>query len=177
MTKIDIRPATTEDIPLIREMAAIVFPATYREILSPEQLDYMMEWMYSEQSLIRQMSEGHRFFIASTKPKDSSMTAGTPCGYMSIEGFHLQKLYVLPGHQGHGIGKALFNHAVREATQKAKGTIANSSERPRLELNVNRNNSAVGFYTRQGMKILRQRDFPIGGGFYMNDYIMGLDLL
>lgn len=174
MTKIDIRQATTEDIPIIREMAAIVFPATYREILSPEQLDYMMEWMYSEQSLIRQMSEGHRFFIASSNTK--ACTA-TPCGYMSIEGLHLQKLYVLPDHQGHGIGKALFNHAVREATQKAKGTIATSSESLRLELNVNRNNPAVGFYTRQGMKILRQGDFPIGGGFYMNDYIMGLDLL
>lgn len=176
MTKIDIRPASAKDIHLIREMAAIVFPATYREILSPEQLDYMMEWMYSEQSLARQMNEGHRFFIATTK---SIANTGTPCGYMSIEGLHLQKLYVLPAHQGHGIGKALFDHAVREAgseaTKKAKDT--NSSEKPRLELNVNRNNTAVGFYSHQGMKILRQGDFPIGGGFYMNDYIMGLDLL
>ena len=42
-----IRKATTEDIPLIHKMAQEVFPATYADILSPDQLDYMMEWMYS----------------------------------------------------------------------------------------------------------------------------------
>ena len=42
-----IKKATTNDIQLINEMAQIVFPATYREILSKEQLDYMMDWMYS----------------------------------------------------------------------------------------------------------------------------------
>ena len=36
-----IKKATTNDIQLINEMAQIVFPATYREILSKEQLDYM----------------------------------------------------------------------------------------------------------------------------------------
>ena len=45
-----------------------------------------------------------------------------------------------------------------------------------LELNVNRNNSAVGFYQHLGLKILRQGDFHIGNGFYMNDYIMGIDI-
>ena len=37
-----IQKATINDIQLINEMAQIVFPATYREILSKEQLDYMM---------------------------------------------------------------------------------------------------------------------------------------
>lgn len=45
-----------------------------------------------------------------------------------------------------------------------------------VELNVNRNNQAVGFYRHLGMEILRQGDFHIGNGFYMNDYIMGLNL-
>ena len=45
-----------------------------------------------------------------------------------------------------------------------------------VELNVNRNNQAVGFYRHLGMEIRRQGDFHIGNGFYMNDYIMGLDL-
>ena len=45
-----------------------------------------------------------------------------------------------------------------------------------MELNVNRSNRALHFYERMGMRRLREGDFPIGGGFYMNDYIMGLDL-
>jgi ribosomal protein S18 acetylase RimI-like enzyme len=46
----------------------------------------------------------------------------------------------------------------------------------RVELNVNRNNPAVGFYRHLGLDILREGDFHIGNGFYMNDYIMGLDI-
>ena len=38
-----IRKATTDDCGLINQMAGEVFPATYKEILSPEQLDYMMD--------------------------------------------------------------------------------------------------------------------------------------
>lgn len=40
-----IRKATSDDCKLINELANQVFPATYKEILSTEQLDYMMEWM------------------------------------------------------------------------------------------------------------------------------------
>ena len=45
----------------------------------------------------------------------------------------------------------------------------------RIELNVNRENPAVGFYEHIGMTRDRQGDFPIGKGFYMNDYIYVLD--
>ena len=45
-----------------------------------------------------------------------------------------------------------------------------------MELNVNRNNKALQFYEYMGMRKLREGDFPIGNGYYMNDYIMGLDI-
>ena len=41
----EIRKATPEDIDVIRSLASVVFPHTYKEILSPEQLEYMMEWL------------------------------------------------------------------------------------------------------------------------------------
>lgn len=53
-----IRDASERDIDLIRRLAGEAFPATYRELLTPGQLDYMMEWMYSEASLRRQLAEG-----------------------------------------------------------------------------------------------------------------------
>ncbi len=162
-----IRKAAAADIPLIRSMAAEVFPATYRPLLTPEQVDYMMEWMYSPESLARQMGEeGHVYFIAERD--------GLPAGYVSVqpEGedlFHLQKLYVLPAGQGTGLGARLFRHAV--------GYIREVHPAPcRMELNVNRGNKALGFYERMGMRRLREGDFPIGGGYFMNDYIMGIDL-
>ena len=44
------------------------------------------------------------------------------------------------------------------------------------ELHVNRDNPQVAFHKHMGFSILRSGDFPIGQGFYMNDYIMQLDI-
>ena len=162
-----IRQASETDCPLIRRMAEEAFPATYREILTPAQLDYMMEWMYSDASLREQFRAGHVWFIASSD--------GEPCGYLSVERqgetlFHLQKIYVLPGFQGLHIGSFLFRHAI--------SYIRSIHPEPCLmRLNVNRDNTrAVEFYQRMGMRTLERGDFHIGHGYYMTDYIMGLDI-
>lgn len=163
---ISIRRATTADTSLIRALAEEVFPATYSPLLPEGQVDYMMQWMYSEESLQRQMAEGHTYYIASTDE--------VPCGYLSVEEqgqklFHLQKIYILPAYQGRGIGEALFRQAVAHVQQF--GVLPAT-----LELNVNRENRAVGFYLRMGMHRARTVDVEIGEGFYMNDYIMALSI-
>ncbi len=160
-----IRKATTDDIALIRRMAEVVFPHTYAEILSVEQVDYMMEWMYSAESLRRQMTEGrHIYYVAFDGDK--------AVGYLSIqpEGedvFHLQKIYVMPQYQGRHLGRLLFEHAI--------GVIKELHPKPcEMRLNVNRHNKALHFYERMGMKKVAEGDFPIGNGYFMNDYIMGV---
>ena len=50
----EIRNATVTDIPLIRELTYKVWPQTYVNILSAEQIDYMLEMMYSTASLEKQ---------------------------------------------------------------------------------------------------------------------------
>ena len=163
--------ASKSDIRQIQDLSDIAFRSTYKDILSAEQLEYMMDWMYSSESLQNQFEQGHHYFIA--------YLDNIPVGYASLqpEGtddgvqvFHLQKLYVLPSEQGCGLGRMLFERAAEFALESAKGQVA------RLELNVNRSNPAVDFYKHLGLRILREGDFPIGGGFYMNDYIMGIDL-
>lgn len=165
--------ARDSELQQIHDMAEIVFRHTYKDILSPEQLEYMMDWMYSLPNLRKQLDDGHVYFIA---------YAGTrPCGYVSVqeEGiaddgkyvFHLQKIYVLPAVQGSGLGRILFDIAVEYVRSHTPSLPA------RIELNVNRNNPSVNFYKHLGMKILRQGDFHIGNGFYMNDYIMGIEVV
>lgn len=162
-----IRRATTADCELINKLATEVFPATYKEILSPEQLDYMMDWMYAPENIRKQMEEeGHAYFIA--------YEADEPAGYVSIQQqdeavFHLQKIYVLPRFQGAHLGSQLFDQAVKYIKEVHPSPCL-------MELNVNRNNKALHFYERKGMKKLREGDFPIGNGYYMNDYIMGLEI-
>ncbi len=165
-TDFSLRTASIEDCALIRRLAEAAFRTTYRELLSAAQLDYMMEWMYAPQVLERELRAGFAWFVL--------YCGGTPCGYLSIERqgealFHLQKIYVLPDFQGRGAGAFLFGAAVDYVRRTHDGP-------SRMELNVNRNNRALGFYLRMGMRKLRAGDFPIGGGYYMNDYIMGLDI-
>ena len=93
-----IRKATSADCELIHKLAWQIFPETYKEILSKEQTEYMMEWMYSLENIRKQMEEeGHVYLIAYEECEAA--------GYVSVqpEGdnlFHLQKIYVLPYYQG-----------------------------------------------------------------------------
>jgi len=162
-----LRKATPADIGIIRELAENTWFETYKEILTPEQIDYMFDMMYSVEALNRQMTEeGHHYYIAYCQ--------GTPAGYVSVVQeeenlFHLPKIYVLPGKQKSGLGKVLLEKAFEHAGNVSAGRHFS------VELNVNRYNKAVSFYQKMGMYVSRQGDFDIGNGFYMNDYIMRID--
>lgn len=162
-----IRKAAVEDIPVIRKMADVVFRDTYKDILSPDQMEYMMEMMYSERSLRKQiLEEGNVFFLDEGKGYASYRPDG-----LTGDGrrrFHLEKLYVMPSSRNTGLGRRLF-----EAVSDEVRSIAGHSL---LELNVNRKNPAVSFYEHIGMRRDRSGDFPIGKGYYMNDHIMAIDL-
>ena len=160
------REALKEDAVLIHTLAEQVFPDTYREILSPEQLDYMMDWMYAPENICKQMDEGHAYLLAS---KDRQY-----CGYVSVEQqdkdlFHLQKIYVLPQFQGCKAGRFLFEQAIAYIKKIHPSPCT-------MELNVNRYNKALHFYERMGMTCARQGDFDIGNGYFMNDYIMSIKI-
>lgn len=167
-----IRKATQEDLQQIQDMAQVVFRQTYKEILSAEQMEYMMDMMYSSPNLIKQLEEGHHYYIASED--DVSL------GYVSIQAdgmdengveiFHLHKIYVMPQAQGRGVGRLLFEKVISHVRSEMRTSSA------RVELNVNRYNKSVEFYRHLGMRVLLEEDFPIGNGFYKTDYIMGLDL-
>lgn len=166
----NIRRAEKSDIELIRQLADVAFRDTYKDILSADQMEYMMEWMYSSESMERQMDEGHVYFIVSDGNRNVGYLSLEPQG--STEGvnvYHLQKLYLLPEEQGKGYGRRMFQFAVDYV--RGQGNLSS-----RIELNVNRNNKALTFYEHLGMRRLRQGDFPIGNGYFMNDYIMGYDV-
>ena len=40
------RPATVDDIPLLRDLAEQIWRVAYVGIIPPEQIDYMLGWMY-----------------------------------------------------------------------------------------------------------------------------------
>ncbi len=169
---IDIRKALLEEIPIIIDIANVAFRHTYGLILSSDQIDYMMDWMYSEESLrIQMIGRSNMFYIINLNGKDIGYASferhvNPPSDLDGMFVFCLQKLYILPQFQGHSFGTALLKHVENQMHSLV------GSHPAAYELNVNRNNSAVAFYEKQGLKINREGDFPIGNGYYMNDYIM-----
>jgi diamine N-acetyltransferase len=69
-----IRTANTNDVTTIRNLALAIWPSTYASILSPEQLNYMLEQIYNEASLLKQM-ENNTFLIVENN---------NPCGFASM---------------------------------------------------------------------------------------------
>jgi ribosomal protein S18 acetylase RimI-like enzyme len=158
---IGIRTAVEKDIPLIRDLTYKIWPQTYESILSKPQIDYMLNMMYSEQSLLDQMQkQGHEFVIVN----DGKVGVGFASFSMTEPDiWKLHKIYILPGEQGKGVGKYVIDQvAIAIMRRGAKA----------LQLNVNRNNNAKDFYEKLGFVVLRSEDIDIGSGYYMNDYIM-----
>jgi len=155
-----IRRATAEDIPLLRELCFKVWPQTYASIVSQEQIDYMLEKMYSPASLQEQMEAGSQFIFV--------YEGDSPVGFASYfekapSVFKLDKIYVLISQQGRGTGRFVINHIIDEI--KKKGGTA-------LQLQVNRHNKAKNFYEKLGFVVIEEKDFDIGNGHFMNDYMM-----
>ncbi|MEO6540489.1 MAG: GNAT family N-acetyltransferase [Ferruginibacter sp.] len=167
----EIRKATVQDIPLIRELTYSIWPQTYSSIISKEQLDYMLDMIYSPASLQKQMEEeGCTFIIVydDDVPVAFASYALHPAdNEIKPQTWKLNKIYILPSQQGKGTGKFMINHIVDEIKPlHAKA----------LQLQVNRHNKAKDFYQKLGFKIIQTADFDIGNGFFMNDYVMELPL-
>lgn len=155
-----IRIASPEDIPLIRELTLKVWPQTYTAIISPQQIDYMLDMMYSEASLQKQMEEGIKFILV----YDETVPVGF-AAYQEIQPaiYKLHKIYILTSQQGKGTGKFVIEHIIHDIKQK---------DADALQLQVNRHNKARSFYEKLGFAVIEEADFDIGNGYFMNDYIM-----
>src|SRR5574343_57339 len=162
----DIRALKYDELIIVHEIAHATWPNTFKDILSQEQIMYMLNWMYDLKQLESQFNQGHQFFVAEVD--------GKPVGFIGIEPNYpekgltkIHKIYILPNQQGLGIGKKLIEY-VRE--------LSIQSEKQGLLLNVNRFNKAVDFYKVLGFKTLFEENIDIGNGFLMEDYVMKLDL-
>lgn len=157
----------SEGIPLIQGLSQLIWPATYRQIITEEQSSYMLELMYSTESLAEQINlKYHQFIIAYDHDKPVAFSSYGPKPETD-DVFRLHKLYILPGCQGKGIGKKLIQFIVDDIMPKGG---------KKLELNVNKFNPAKGFYERAGFRIIREEKINIGQDFFMDDFVMETQL-
>lgn len=163
---VTIAAATASHISLVQQLAHEVWHRHYPGILSVAQIDYMLERGYARGALLPFVSERDAgLALAHVDDEPAGFTAWYRPETATMK---LDKLYVLPRHQGAGIGRSLIEHVVEQARVAGCRSVT---------LNVNRQNvSAIGAYERCGFAIRGHGDFPIGDGFVMEDFIMVRDL-
>jgi ribosomal protein S18 acetylase RimI-like enzyme len=170
-----IRPAAEGDIDLLRSLAAAIWREYYPAIISPAQVEYMLDLMYSAEVIRAEMARGVTWeLVTAASVPEAGRTGGDAVGYLSFSldpgarSVTLHKLYLLPRLHGRGIGRQMLDH-VREATRVLGAQV--------VRLTVNRRNTrAIRAYERTGFRIAGAIVSDIGGGFVMDDYVMELDL-
>jgi ribosomal protein S18 acetylase RimI-like enzyme len=153
------RKASTDDVILIAQLADRIWRKHYITIITLEQIDFMLNTMYSADSLVKQMKEGHQFTLV--------YNGEIPIGYISLstndgKNYFLHKFYVEVNEQGKGFGSQLFLYVLEQMTTAET-----------IELCVNRENyKSVNFYFKHGFVIKKVIDQDIGIGLFMNDFVM-----
>ncbi|WP_027000652.1 GNAT family N-acetyltransferase [Eisenibacter elegans] len=167
MQVLNLTTASAQDWARIQALAHATWPDTFGNILTQEQIAYMLDWMYSQSSLLEQMQRGDVFLIAHDAAQDlgfAGYALHTPeAGYCK-----LHKLYIHPQAQGRGLGRKLLDEVVAATRKAALHT---------LSLNVNRyNQAAIAFYQHYGFRIAKEENIDIGQGFWMEDFVMEMDM-
>src|SRR5688500_4596810 len=140
-----ISEASEEDIPTIIDIAEKTWWPTYQDILTREQIRYMLDAIYTPGSIAKQMTDGTQQFLIG---KDERCPQGFSSFGVRSEDANickLHKLYVLPDNQKRGYGRMLIDEVRRRMLQQNKRI---------LDVNVNRYNRALRFYENYGFKII-----------------------
>ena len=161
---IHLEKINKKQLPIVKDLAYAIWPSAYREILSAEQLNYMLDNFYSIENLENQMDKGQVFELLF---EDSNVV-----GYLSYEFncketglLKIHKIYLLPETQGKGFGKFMIDEVIK---------IAKENQQKGIFLNVNKYNKAQFFYNKLGFNISKEEVIDIGNNYIMDDYQMEL---
>jgi GNAT superfamily N-acetyltransferase len=157
--EIKIVEAQLHDFETIQELAYEIWPIYYANIISLDQISYMLGILYNVDALKDQMEKGQRFFLVNEDEKSVGFIGVT--FYQEI-GLKIDKLYLKEECRGKGYGRQLIDFVANEG----KKIPTNS-----LFLNVNRFNESLLFYKKNGFEIVENLDIPFGP-FWLNDFIM-----
>lgn len=162
-----IQKASQEDLILVRKIAYGTWPICYKEIVSHDQIQYMLNYMYDLDELKQQHERGVIFMLLTDENIAAGFIAFEKVTREAKMALRVHKLYVLPEFHKKKYGKALLEEAIHFAREYHLSF---------LELNVNKQNPAVDFYKRMGFQVADTMVLDIGNGYIMDDYVMVLKI-
>ena len=143
----------------ISGLAYRIWHEWYSDIVSEEQIDYMLNTYHSAQAVLDEIEDGYRYYVFRDSGKDIGY-----CGF-HLEGdrVYIGKLYLLKEYRGKGYGRKMFE--MIDDYARCMGV-------DKEYLRVNKGNPTVDIYKREGFAVIESVVKDIGNGFVMDDYIM-----
>lgn len=146
-------------------LASEIWHEYWVEILSKEQIDYMVDIFQSENAIKNQIeNENYTYFYINNEAQN--------IGYIGLskkqEYLFLSKFYIKKDYRNKGIGTKVFEF-IKD--------FANKNSYKKIQLTVNKNNTnTIKAYKKWGFVVVNSVVTPIGNGFVMDDYIMEYNL-
>lgn len=146
---IHIRQATLTDLNYIQDLSEEVLPNAFHGVLTTEQIDYMLDRLYSQEALHAELNDvKKKVYVASIDGHDAAYACIIKQG---PDLFFLPKIYVDNREQNKGIGSALFKYMLNELKKTHPTPLT-------IEVKVNRHNRARSFYQKLGFTLVREVD-------------------
>ena len=151
-----------KDIKTTANLAHKVWNHHYVPIIGQEQVDYMLEKIQSEKAITNQIDTDYEYYLLYDDDK--------AIGYLGLrpnlpeEKLMISKIYVDHTIRGKGYGYQLLEFTKQLCTDRSIATIW---------LTVNRHNTnTINWYKKRGFKITEEKQFDIGKGYIMDDYVL-----
>jgi GNAT superfamily N-acetyltransferase len=159
MSLLSFRAADANDLPTIIALAQQIWQDWYPAVIGQAQVDFMLNRMYSAAALQAQMEdEGQQFHLLFV---DNQAIGYAAVSAKNSKDFFIHKFYIDTKQHRRGLGGQFLQY------------IIDTYQPQTLRLTVNRQNYIpINFYFRQGFTIEQVADFDIGGGYFMNDFVM-----
>ena len=165
---IDMEIKRVKYLPELRKVAELadeIWHECFVDIISLEQIDYMVEKFQSLDAMCSQI-ENQKYSYAAIYDN------GELCGYIGTkpeeEKFFLSKFYLRSDKRGTGMASEMMRFVFYEAKFYGKKSVY---------LTVNKQNErAIKFYKKMGYEIIDKTVTDIGKGFVMDDFIFECDL-
>lgn len=159
--EIELKNVTTKQIPELACLANEIWHECFTDILSSNQIDYMVEKFQSERAFIEYFKdENYAYYFI--------LYFNSVVGYMGIKRednkLFLSKLYVKSEYRRKGIAGKCIDLMVERCK------IENLTE---IYLTVNKHNErAISAYLKNGFIVECEQVADIGCGYVMDDYVM-----